>query len=568
MNGIKKKKPWKRRLKKLIVLLVVLGLAAGAVRLFVWPGLQASATTTYGSYTATTGTISNAMSFSGNVNVQNSETFTAASAGTVREIYVSEEQEVKAGDRLMRLTGGQTLEASFDGRVNSISVEEGDEVAAGATLIQVVDFNDLTISMRVDEYDISSVYVGQPCTVNITALDLSFDSELSHIDRISSSAGGTAYYTVTAAVTVTDDVLPGMQATVTIPEEEAVDAVILNKEALSFDETNSAYVLMESESGEMERVYVETGVDNDNYVEITSGLEDGDTVYVLEQTQTSSGGGLLSSLFGGGGGMPGGGEMPDMSSFGGRGGGGGGGGRLPRRHVGGERMAEQFFHMQGICKSYHLADEDVPVLRGIDLDIEQGEYLSVLGPSGSGKSTLMNIIGCLDVPTEGEYILHGQRVEELDELDLARLRGREIGFIFQNSQLLARLDAQKNVEQSSAASACARASGQRRATEMLERVGLADRRHHFPSQLSGGQQQRVAIARALVTDPTLLLADEPTGALDQKTGRQIMELFGALNSEGRTIIMITHDLSIARHARRVVHIIDGELTEGKEATWA
>ena len=193
MNGIKKKKPWKRRLKKLIVLLVVLGLGVGAVRLFVWPNLQASATTTYGSYTATTGTISNAMSFSGNVNVQNSETFTASSAGTVREIYVSEEQEVKAGDRLMRLTGGQTLEASFDGRVNSISVEEGDEVAAGATLIQVVDFNDLTISMRVDEYDISSVYVGQAYTVNITALDLSFDSELSHIDRISSSAGGTAY---------------------------------------------------------------------------------------------------------------------------------------------------------------------------------------------------------------------------------------------------------------------------------------------------------------------------------------------------------------------------------------
>ena len=337
MNGIKKKKPWKRRLKKLIVLLVVLGLAVGAVRLFVWPSLQASATTTYGSYTATTGTISNAMSFSGNVNVQNSETFTASSAGTVREIYVSEEQEVKAGDRLMRLTGGQTLEASFDGRVNTISVEEGDEVAAGATLIQVVDFNDLTISMRVDEYDISSVYVGQACTVNITALDLSFDSELSHIDRISSSGGGTAYYTVTAAVTVTDDVLPGMQATVTIPEEEAVDAVILNKEALSFDETNSAYVLMESEDGGMERVYVETGVDNDNYVEITSGLADGDTVYVVEETQVSSAGGLLGSLFGGGGGMPGGGEMPDgmdfgggempdMSSFGGRGGGGGGGG--------------------------------------------------------------------------------------------------------------------------------------------------------------------------------------------------------------------------------------------------
>ncbi len=337
MNGIKKKKPWKRRLKKLIVLLVVLGLIAGAVRLFVWPSLQASATTTYGSYTATTGTISNAMSFSGNVSVQNSETFTASAAGTVREIYVSEEQEVDAGDRLMRLTGGQTLEASFDGRVNSISVEEGDDVAAGATLIQVVDFNDLTISMRVDEYDISSIYVGQPCTVTITALGLSFDSELSHIDRISASAGGTAYYTVTAAVTVTDDVLPGMQATVTIPEEEAVDAVILNKEALSFDETNRAYVLMEGEDGEMERVYVETGVDNDNYVEITSGLEDGDTVYAVEETQASAAGGLLSGLLGGGSGMPGGSmpggemsggmdfssmEMPDFSSFGGGGGGG------------------------------------------------------------------------------------------------------------------------------------------------------------------------------------------------------------------------------------------------------
>ena len=142
MNGIKTKKPWKRRLKKLIVLLVVLGLGVGAVRLFVWPNLQASATTTYGSYTATTGTISNAMSFSGNVNVQNSETFTASSAGTVREIYVSEEQEVKAGDRLMRLTGGQTLEASFDGRVNSISVEEGDEVT--------VDIEGGELSLHVD----------------------------------------------------------------------------------------------------------------------------------------------------------------------------------------------------------------------------------------------------------------------------------------------------------------------------------------------------------------------------------------------------------------------------------
>ena len=341
MNGTKKKKPWRKRLKRLIVLLVILGLGAGAVRLFVWPNLQASATTTYGSYTATTGTISNAMSFSGNINVKNSETFTSSAAGTVREIYVSEEDEVQAGDRLMRLTGGQTIEASFDGRVNEISVEEGDEVSSGATLIQIVDFNNMTVSLRVDEYDISSVYVGQECTVTVTALNLTFDSQLTHINRIASSSGGTAYYTVTAEVSVTDDVLPGMQVTVTIPEEEAVDAVILNKDALSFDETNSAYVLMENDAGEMERVYVETGVDNDNYVEIVSGLSDGDTVYVVEETTSSASGGLaglLSGMTGGGGGMPSGGDMPsgigggrdfsggsfDFSSFSGGGGGGGG----------------------------------------------------------------------------------------------------------------------------------------------------------------------------------------------------------------------------------------------------
>ena len=231
-------------------------------------------------------------------------------------------------------------------------------------------------------------------------------------------------------------------------------------------------------------------------------------------------------------------------------------------------MAEEFFRMRGICKSYRLADEDVPVLRGVNLDIERGEYLSVLGPSGSGKSTLMNIIGCLDVATEGEYILHGNHVDDLDELELARLRGSEIGFIFQNSQLLPRLDAQRNVELPLIYAGVRPSERQRRAKEMLARVGLAERMHHYPNPLSGGQQQRVAIARALVTEPTLLLADEPTGALDQKTGRQIMELFQALSDEGHTIIMITHDLNIARHARRIVHIIDGELTEGKEAEWA
>ena len=174
----------------------------------------------------------------------------------------------------------------------------------------------------------------------------------------------------------------------------------------------------------------------------------------------------------------------------------------------------------------------------------------------------MNIIGCLDVANSGRYVLDGQVIEDLGEAELARIRSREIGFIFQNSQLLPRLTAQKNVELPLIYAGVPLRERRRRAREMLERVGLSDRMGHTPNQLSGGQQQRVAIARALVGNPTLLLADEPTGALDQKTGRQVMGLFRELNDEGRTIIMITHDMNIAKYARRVVHIIDGVLTEG------
>ena len=221
-----------------------------------------------------------------------------------------------------------------------------------------------------------------------------------------------------------------------------------------------------------------------------------------------------------------------------------------------------FFSMRDIDKDYYMAGEAVHVLKKICLDIEEGEYLSVLGPSGSGKSTLMNIIGCLDTPTAGQYTLQGREVEELDEVELAQLRSREIGFIFQNSQLLPRLTARKNVELPLIYAGVPPRERRKRAERMLERVGLEDRMDHLPTQLSGGQQQRVAVARALVGNPSLLLADEPTGALDQKTGAQIMQLFQELSDEHRTIIMITHDMHIASHARRIVRIIDGEISEG------
>ena len=225
-------------------------------------------------------------------------------------------------------------------------------------------------------------------------------------------------------------------------------------------------------------------------------------------------------------------------------------------------MTETILSMKGIIKRYRMGGEDQTVLRGIDFEVSKGEFVAVLGPSGSGKSTLMNIIGCLDTPSEGTYVLHGRDVSRLDESELAQVRSREIGFVFQQFQLLQRQDALENVELPLIYAGVGTAERRKRAQVLLERVGLGDKLHHFPNQLSGGQQQRVAIARALANHPTILLADEPTGALDQQTGKQVMNLFHDLNEEGNTIIMITHDIAIARHARRIVRLLDGCMTEG------
>ena len=215
-----------------------------------------------------------------------------------------------------------------------------------------------------------------------------------------------------------------------------------------------------------------------------------------------------------------------------------------------------------IHKIYKMGDVEIHALRGISLQINRGEFIAIMGTSGSGKSTTMNIIGCLDKPTRGHYYLDGEDVSKLSRDELADIRNRKIGFVFQGFNLLARTSAIENVELPMLYLGLKTAERIKRATEALEIVGLKDRMHNLPNQLSGGQQQRVAIARALVTNPSILLADEPTGALDQATGQQVMELFREISQEGRTIIMITHDLSIAQHARRIVHILDGVLSEG------
>ena len=229
-------------------------------------------------------------------------------------------------------------------------------------------------------------------------------------------------------------------------------------------------------------------------------------------------------------------------------------------------MTEPVIELSGVGKVYASGSLEVAALRGIDLVVEPGAYLAIMGPSGSGKSTLMNILGCLDVPSSGTYRLAGEDVGALDEDELAHIRNRRIGFVFQQFHLLSALSAWRNVELPLIYAGIGRAERRERALAALEHVGLADRADHRPSELSGGQHHRVAVARALVTQPALLLADEPTGNLDSSSTRDVLGLLGELSAAGSTIVLITHEAEVAQAAGRVVHIRDGLLEESPAVT--
>jgi len=217
--------------------------------------------------------------------------------------------------------------------------------------------------------------------------------------------------------------------------------------------------------------------------------------------------------------------------------------------------------IENVFRSYTMGDETIHALNGVDLNISRNEYVAIMGPSGSGKTTLMNILGCLDSPNSGSYTLNGNQVSELRDNQLAHIRNAEIGFVFQTFNLLNRTTALQNVELPLIYKGIGRKDRQRKAAEMLEAVGLGSRMKHKPSEMSGGQRQRVAIARALITEPSILLADEPTGNLDSTTGREIMSIFDDLHANGQTIVLVTHEAEVATHAEREVHLRDGSIAK-------
>ncbi len=229
---------------------------------------------------------------------------------------------------------------------------------------------------------------------------------------------------------------------------------------------------------------------------------------------------------------------------------------------------ESIIHLHDIQKSYFMGNQAIPVLKGINMDIFKNEYVALMGPSGSGKSTLMNILGCLDSPTAGTYILNSKDVSKMPDDDLAGVRNKDIGFVFQQFNLLPRLSAVENVALPLVYAGISKKERHERAMEVLAKVGLADRSHHKPNEMSGGQIQRVAIARALVNNPAIILADEPTGNLDSKTSEEVMTIFGKIQAGGNTVVLVTHEEEIAGYAKRVVRLRDGLIESDRTSTFA
>jgi len=448
----------------------------------------------------------------------------------------------KAGEReFVREQLGKTdIRAPMTGRVVALPIKVGETAIpstlsfTGAQLLTIADTSALQAELKVDEGDIARISEGQTVDIYPAAWpDLALKGVVDKVALTPTVENNARAYKVTVKLAARSDIKlrSGMSCRSVIYLGDGGKRLAVPVEAILSEETEghkTRRYLMRVVNSVAEKREVQIGISDDRWQEVKQEAEAGDSIVIGPSKD-------LREL-----------KAGDKGDAGHR-----------KKHRRGGGRPQAMIRLTDIRKSYRMGDEAFLALAGVSLDIARNEYVALVGPSGSGKSTLMNLLGCLDTPSSGEYLLNGRNVATLSDTQLAHIRNQEIGFVFQSFHLLPRLTVLQNVAQPLVYRGMPAAQRLALAGEALERVGLAQRLQHRPNQLSGGQRQRVAIARALVGKPSLLLADEPTGNLDSKTSDEIMALFDALYADGQTLVVVTHEPDIARHCRRTVHLADG-----------
>ena len=501
---------------------------------------------------------------------------------------------------LRALKADPVLRADQGGIISGVTMTDGQTVARDEALMTLYVGMPDQMTISVDELDIIHVQTGQSATVAMDAItDKTYNATVTYISTLGTASSGITGYDVTIQLEADEQLKLGMNGTVTIAVGQQENVLLVPLAALQSDARGSYVWLYSPDFAATEeepgvKTYVNTGLSNEDYAAVTGGFRAGDQVLAVRSAATTNNtdqqGGAGMQMPGSDMQMPGGdmqmpGSMTDRPEGGytrpgsGTGTDGSGGGRtnqsggsggsgagipLPAAQAATDAGAERstaMIHMNNIVKQYKLGGESIYALDHVSLHVGEGEYVAIIGPSGSGKSTLMNIIGCLDTADSGEYQLAGKKIGSYSSRQLARLRNRHIGFIFQGFHLLQKLTALENVELPLIYQKVGRRERRKRAKASLEKVGLGQRMGHKPTELSGGQQQRCAIVRALVTRPNLILADEPTGNLDSRTGQEIMAMLDELHAAGNTIVLITHDSDVAARADRLIRIVDGRVHE-------
>ncbi|MBS1718202.1 MAG: efflux RND transporter periplasmic adaptor subunit [Armatimonadetes bacterium] len=437
------------------------------------------------------------------------------------------------------------IRTPISGTVLQLATQQGETLAAGIsapTLIIVADLSRLQVDAYVDETDIAKVALGQRVRISVDAFpDKVFEGKVQKIASGSTIQQGVVTYDVTVQIKDTNHSLkPDMTANVTIETGSRSNVLLVPAIAVQASTRGSTVnvVTMKNGNREITPVKVVTGGTDGVNVEIISGLKEGDQVVLAgAASQTKNRGQERQAR-----------QVPSRLSV---------AAAVDQEVAVGDSNASPLLKLREITKLYVMGGQEVHALDGVDMEVFSGEMVAIMGPSGSGKSTLMNVVGCLDAPTSGSYLFEDEEVADLDEVELAHIRNRKIGFVFQGFNLLARTSALENVELPLLYAGVHNRKEQ--AMAALERVGLGDRISHRSNELSGGQQQRVAIARAIVTNPKLILADEPTGNLSSVQSHEIMTIFQELNNEGATILMVTHEEDIGNHCKRKVQFLDGKI---------